>query len=1484
MAEARMPELVKMVQENYHNFPAETWQRTREVLENREPFRLFTHIETLIATRQVDQVLEKNEPFRLLMAEIYGERHVWLHDQDLGDARWGAVQERSVKALRAQAELAEKNPEHLEDGKRELMLRKIVEGGDDVATWAKVLGFEGILFTEKEVVAAATRMRVEAGGPADGYGTGEKREDIGGVEFTTCPEGPDCTYGPPLCFDRNEEPSAQDDQFFIPEVPKAPAEGGPAPRNPFTTEWRARELPGGLQFPDVFDPYYSSNHFIRRSRKYPRPELPRYRDEDSDEGDDATAQGKLAESGSSDSTAVATMASTTYVRPRRPGATGNRRRHAVLQMPGLFTVRASADMNPRIIGQIGATATQVTAQTDTRTISQTSGGAEQTTVPTITVTGTNRQSTDETAPVTEVNEIANSMPAGYLLTPHKERCIFTPSRPWRPLSPPPTITTIQKQPEADVEMVDVEDEREATEDTDPTALSTSWLRNFLRKDMSTNDEDLQMMDYQGWRIHSPRVQLIRIKNFLADEDIDRTLGWRNKFAEIGLFLQYCRDMKDAPSKDWWVDLRECMDMLHVHWLTEQHYYGERELVVEFPKMDTTSTRLPPLLDARDIVVEGMSKQEDMRPRYLVHRVPESIHDVDYQVPGPVLRQTLMTWFREDGNLVWATHPEDEMPGSGPRGQKFKFDPDFNMALTEDFYYMRCMNGGPEETARSIRAEANFYIGLNEYVAGEMCNVDIDGAKHDVQTVYPTGEVQQRFARYRGAKRAALQQCISHFDSVENVAILSPFRKLVLPLTRRQKERAKKEAGVDVVYKPHAIKQPPKGEKLDPMGLLYWHQRLRENHWSRAEHARAGTEDSHKRYLADADLGEDPVLLPKNFLGPIAPTDFLTVSERRIVERHKLLMTLRDKLNRAHKRSPRQMLEGMIKNLRFGATGDEPWDVKDALVMHRTKHGEYLEANDMELYWVDFVTGPSTNVRAEQTPLPNLGREFEVFTTRVQRLLDDPCQDALLARQDRKTELQGLTAAVNVGLRNGDYVLTNDKVKVFETAEDGKVLISRPACEWHPENRIKWPAGGGDDKWDPVDNRWHRANLPSPEETWDWDEAFANSARVNEIVKTTKTMLWAVCYRIGIELARLQERVPRLDDKLSRASEWDFRANQLQDVIGRWISWFKHPRQSGGRPVSYASVVKAGEPRKWKEGLTEVEACEVVRRGIIDELSQGASTLWPSRPRFSVVGGREVQTFHRDRVWDWAAPEVVGVKKQFFSVDRWPVHLQKRETQMDIVMRPSMEAAAEKLDNSRVAGDLGALDERCRYVPTAGQIARRQMKSMLSVPYHEGSRREFFLGKTEYWGGDTPAQKRVIQEHVRQAMAEAIGPNDGGAPRAKGWFGRGRTEAAGSNIGVFDDRRSELPEVDPAYVPRSVPAPPPATSGWLMSGGRGPATSAVIAPPPRSPVEGPNTRSAPRLPVVEKQTSRERKVRFAAETSTEAEAKGKGPMGDDEAIE
>ncbi|KAL2756976.1 hypothetical protein ACRALDRAFT_1031245, partial [Sodiomyces alcalophilus JCM 7366] len=830
--------------------------------------------------------------------------------------------------------------------------------------------------------------------------------------------------------------------------------------------------------------------------------------------------------------------------------------------------------------------------------------------------------------------------------------------------------------DGDIEMIDVNLPSNTGTDLVPTApelYDENWLINWLREKDEATPQDLKMMEYRGWRIHSPKIQLIRIKNYLADEDIDRTLGWKGHFAEIAVYLQHLLSIYNK--EDWGWDLKEAILMLRTHWLYEQHHYGLRKLNLDFSeavvfpqRLKAPTLGLPVIID--DSASGNFQGNAQGKPRYLLHRRPESIHDVDYQVPASLLHSHFYAWYRQDDTRLWDADiddpldPKPELVGSGQRGLNFRYSgyhPDFNMSHVADARYMKCMAQGPSETARALRQEANFYLSKKDWIT-------TSGGEE-----IPDGHSARRFAEYRGAKRAALQQALTHFNNDENIALANAFRRL----------------------------------KLDPLGFVYWHSHLLANHAKRAERARLLTEKGHReRMRGSMQEGEPVVLKSPNFLGPYIPS-YLAGKEETQFTLLKKLNGIHDLLKIAQRRAPRELLDEVLAHWDMGAKMEEPKDQVVAQELRRQsealkKRGEareYKEISERDLYWMRFITGPSTNdaLLDESRALVPENRRMEVFTERIQALLDDPWPESVLARSDTKRTVAEVKKAVNkVGTNGGTkrdmacFVaqevvyygkLLADAGRLGFYREGDEVTFSRPPYEYHPEIRIDWysfkcPESSGLD------------TLPPPTTTppLSWEAAVAVAKRGQEALKegpvtesnpatVTALAFKIVAWRMGAAAAEARRIVSQTYESLAMqgagstfTAAVDSHRLQLYDMHDVWTDEvFCERAESGGPPVKYAAVARAAYPALFR-GTDKLplngdvhhnEAVETVRAGLIRELSEAKNMLWPARQRFR-PGEQTVMTLQREPIWEWARPGWRGMRRtprQWFSLDRWPLHLQ-----------------------------------------------------------------------------------------------------------------------------------------------------------------------------------------------------------------------------------
>lgn len=199
--------------------------------------------------------------------------------------------------------------------------------------------------------------------------------------------------------------------------------------------------------------------------------------------------------------------------------------------------------------------------------------------------------------------------------------------------------------------------------------------------------------------------------------------------------------------------------------------------------------------------------------------------------------------------------------------------------------------------------------------------------------------------------------------------------------------------------------------------------------------------------------------------------------------------------------------------------------------------------------------------------------------------------------------------------------------------------------------------------------------------------------------------------------------------------------------------------------------KAGRPNEdrrfpsdWTVTMAK-RALNKIRAELIRESTHNANMLWPAR-KLHYRGKKDgvvYETTVRDPVWDWArvraigdgddgdsddadvadvdaggdngkqeeAPETRHLRKRFFHVNRWPVHLQTPSTQRKI--REGMKE-----------------DGPHQKQPATDKEIRAAM-----VPYHEryGGRTEFLRGATTYPWGDTKLQRKYLRSRLERGLQE-----------------------------------------------------------------------------------------------------------------------------------
>ncbi|PSR94143.1 hypothetical protein BD289DRAFT_427908 [Coniella lustricola] len=233
----------------------------------------------------------------------------------------------------------------------------------------------------------------------------------------------------------------------------------------------------------------------------------------------------------------------------------------------------------------------------------------------------------------------------------------------------------------------------------------------------------------------------------------------------------------------------------------------------------------------------------------------------------------------------------------------------------------------------------------------------------------------------------------------------------------------------------------------------------------------------------------------------------------------------------------------------------------------------------------------------------------------------------------------------------------------------------------------------------------------------------------------------------------------------------------------------------------ASVDETSTPASSAEPITQNAALAIIRKGIIDECVQNNSMLFPGRST-DYTNPQAPKT--RESIWDWATPEVRGhLNTKFFSLDRWPVQLQTIKKQQQILGDDIQEVNLQQLWDP-------VLED-----PTPWSYYRPK-------PTTYGERREQIKhGYQTFPMGDTPLKMKAVLEEITAKAAVAMGWEPGSTPHGTSrqqhhsrpgmlrtlttFLGLKRPRPESNDIERGEPRR-KLPRVDPALIPRSIPAP------------------------------------------------------------------------------
>lgn len=946
------------------------------------------------------------------------------------------------------------------------------------------------------------------------------------------------------------------------------------------------------------------------------------------------------------------------------------------------------------------------------------------------------------------------------------------------------------------------------------------------------EPDFNLYPYKGWKIEQPAVLLHRARNFLADEDIDRTLDWSQKFAELAEYFSYL--LHNWQGEDWGADLHEVINMLYTHQLFEQYHYGSPQLNLNFDDvLPKHSNRLLPITGA-EVSVENLNEDEvsELGERKLLLTKIRPAIDVHYKLPSKVLSKYIHL-YTSDASRFWGFTSASESPRRG-------------LMDLENAAYEECIYSNMSNTCRRLEAaEAKFKTESDE-------------------ERFSSGALQA-FAALRGTRRAAVQQTLSYLDNAENLAVCNVFRTLILP---PPKIPEKPDAGI--IIPTMQVANVPVKESQDPFSYTLahrWYMKA-DRYWGDWAYEHAVKECyGHKLW----ENRKEPIMdLPKNFKGPYVH-DFLDHDMKKALSLLRRCEILKNRILLQNERTPRDFIKDVIQCLLNGLRGTH-WEDTDMefyddefapgsrrLVHIRPKEEEFLRLlgeHSINRRTVDpsvkgFKVGPHSDLFEQRvknmfygegtTDAPSYG--FEEFVKELNRDCDGP------VKRWRFSEMEAWEEAYNFQEKG--------LVKIYE----GTVFCAQ--ANLHPEQRIRWldmdeDLGAFVQTVDPANPKKSEENaeashendeietistvisvpvskdfgdymfgLPKIEHLRSWEElaevaSGTGDDAFEQDVLLTNEFCKNLCFRLGKtihDIRAMEETYRRQLTPRQRGLNSDF----VDFVVHLWDSDArvrpnkddKNPKKVGDKLItpSYQDIIKMVEPELYKPNwdqcrrehgsLEDLLNRERIRKGIIREAYENKSMIFPSRiDRYTdEESGLMVQLPRRhEPVWSFAHPERKAKGPRYWDMNRWPLHLQSESTAERIRSGAFHKDAPEKpVFSSPVAAPLeshqppsrpgtqSAVYEDTAASPVAAppeshQPPRRpetqpavyedtaalpvsaketdtsehniQTISGLGeefvVTYEDvaNSRRTFTPGPPHYFLGDTPLQKKYIENFVK----------------------------------------------------------------------------------------------------------------------------------------
>ncbi|KAL1842526.1 hypothetical protein VTJ49DRAFT_5002 [Mycothermus thermophilus] len=887
-------------------------------------------------------------------------------------------------------------------------------------------------------------------------------------------------------------------------------------------------------------------------------------------------------------------------------------------------------------------------------------------------------------------------------------------------------------------------------------LASPQLLAFLNKDEPTTKTgpDWEAASwYKGLRQPPLAARLDTICKFLADEDVDRCIGWTVHFPAVVAYLEWLAHEDESQqlhnaSPETKALYLDAVNKAEAHMLFEKHHYSPT--TIEFspvPKLPLTSSRLNTIVDGQARRAPLSATAADRSYLLPKRATPRPISPVNKMLDTAAARRGYRDFLEDVKN--WWKPVADLKPSRIPSKTESREDKE-SLVYTDDQNFREISRNG---LYGWIRPDPE----IGEYILPDETEL-VPSDSHG-------------WASVRGTYRAGLQQALRALASKPPVEPNAPRRHLVFPIPATILRKAVQKADGIQWIPPSVDLKRFTNNSLEPLAWTVWYRDRLETIKDRRAQAFVQVTKAHQD---DASWATLP-------FGVVTGGPFVwrKLERRRAASQDALKSTRStyELLKAAYRKVPRDLLRDVIDVLKKGMNGefddgrlppgvtlaDDEW-VKSG----GTKVPSWPDV--WEIKFLEFLATESLNRKSLQGKfLPDTPKEkyrlFQLFARKVKKLLDDRDPEGLFSEHDAVVTVEELLEAINAGkdssaVTKHEFPPHDACAWLDRMAATGHVrftldiscygIIQRPAADFFPEHRVHWPVPGLENRDRPYFN---------PAFITPWPSIAKHGAPPIDRGSKIWNFFVSIAFRLGLAYSSILKETTSPTSAPLPTHYLVTSLNEFRKTL---------------------STLPGENPELTPEELTSA------RTAIIHELATNDTMLAPARraKAYHAETGEHVDILVRDVHWDWASLRARGETKrrQYWSVNRWPVGVGYLTERAEKAVREDADL------DPRVTGDPTTADPTTDWWYTRPKLR----------PYGM-DRTEYRRGPAVFPIGDTRLQRETIKEIITQKVAAALGM----PPEEPTW----RDKLA--ELNPFKRPKStsliepsRLPSVDPELVPVS----------------------------------------------------------------------------------